>query len=409
MESYPSVLDPAHPDVRIDFRMAEAEFSRRSINRATAEQMVAIHAVLGEAREFPEVFVGAHALASNGDDVEFAERAAAADLAMRLSVAENTIRSLDQQVTTLKQRTPTIWSLFREGDVSPANARTVAEIAATLPHDDSDLWHKFDEAVRDDAARLAPARFRTRARVTKAKIHAEAADDRHRARMEDRRVVFEADIDGMGWLSAYLPGHVATMFMASIDEEARAIVTDEGETRTLAQIKADLFGDRLIGAGDGNGIGVRVGVMVPVMTLLGLSEEPAMLDGFGPIDPATARKLVSRAPSFYRILTHPITGTVLDLDRVTLRIPADMRRWLQTRDQVCTAPGCGKSAVNCDLDHVVDRQFGGTTRVTNLVHLCRKHHRMKHKTLWRVTQSATGQIEWTSPTGFKSNPDPPPF
>jgi hypothetical protein len=185
MESFPSVLDPVNPDVRVEFGIARAEFARSQVNRATAEQMVAIHSVLSEAREFPEIFVGHRALASSRGDVEFAERAAVADLAIRLSVAENTIRALDHQAGTLMARTPLVWARFREGEVSPSNARTVAELAASLPDDRSGLWARFDAAVADDAARLAPARFTARARVLRARVHAEAADVRHRARMEN--------------------------------------------------------------------------------------------------------------------------------------------------------------------------------------------------------------------------------
>jgi len=81
----------------------------------------------------------------------------------------------------------------------------------------------------------------------------------------------------------------------------------------------------------------------------------------------------------------------------------------QLIDQTCTFPGCGKKAANCDLDHTIDRQFGGSTTLTNLSHLCRNHHRDKHQTKWMITQNDTGVIEWTSPTGFVAAADPPPF
>jgi hypothetical protein len=213
----------------------------------------------------------------------------------------------------------------------------------------------------------------------------------------------------MSWLSALLPDQVIAKGMAGIEAQARELAAHPAESRTLPQIRADLLGDLLTGQGTPGKVGVRVGVLVPVLTLLGLSEEPGILDGFGPIDPATARRLAAEAPSFHRILTHPITGTILDIDRVTEHIPADMRRWLQYRDQTCTTPGCGKPAVHCDLDHTLDRQFGGTTRVTNLTHLCRKHHRMKHHTKWKVEQTPNGSIQWTSPTGHIRGADPPPF
>lgn len=123
MESYPSILDPADPDVRVDFGMAEAEFARQVINRASAAQLVAIHSVLHEARQFPEIFVGHRALASSREDVEFAERAAIADLAMRLAVSENTIRMQEHQAATMIARTPIVWARFRDGEVSPRRTR----------------------------------------------------------------------------------------------------------------------------------------------------------------------------------------------------------------------------------------------------------------------------------------------
>ena len=145
------------------------------------------------------------------------------------------------------------------------------------------------------------------------------------------------------------------------------------------------------------------------MSLLGHSDEPATLEGYGPIDIATAKMLAASAPSFFRILTHPITGTILDIDKTTLRIPADMRRWLEIRDQICIFPGCGKRARHCEIDHTKDRQYGGITKVTNLGHMCKKHHREKHHTLWEPEHMPDGSIRWTSPTGHVVDGDPPPF
>lgn len=58
-------------------------------------------------------------------------------------------------------------------------------------------------------------------------------------------------------------------------------------------------------------------ITVPVMTLLVESDEPATLDGYGPIDLDTAKCLAGSATSCIRVLTHPVTGTVLDVDRTT--------------------------------------------------------------------------------------------
>ena len=147
-------------------------------------------------------------------------------------------------------------------------------------------------------------------------------------------------------------------------------------------------------------------VTVPVMTLLGHSAEPAELEGYGPIDGATARKLAAGAPSFHRILTHPETGAVLSVGRDSYSVPKDLRRWLTIRDETCRFPGCGRSARRCEVDHSLDWQYNGTTVHDNLAHLCARHHHLKHQTGWSYTQHAGGRLEWVSPTGHRYATEP---
>ncbi|WP_373367305.1 HNH endonuclease signature motif containing protein [Sanguibacter inulinus] len=137
------------------------------------------------------------------------------------------------------------------------------------------------------------------------------------------------------------------------------------------------------------GIRPVVAVTVPVMTLLGHSEEPGDLAGYGPIDAATARELAAHATSFIRLLTHPETGTVLSVGRDRYAVPADLRTWLQIRDDTCRFPGCSRRAARCDVDHITDWARGGTTSHSNLIHLCRKHHRLKHTTRWTPRMAST--------------------
>lgn len=148
----------------------------------------------------------------------------------------------------------------------------------------------------------------------------------------------------------------------------------------------------------GHGIRARVLVTVPVMTLLGHEDTPATLDGYGPIDPETARELAASAPSFTRLLTHPETGAVLSVGRDRYSVPRDLRTYLQVRDETCRFPGCNARASRCDVDHTIDWADGGPTQHDNLAHLCASHHRLKHHTHWKVDQTGGGTLEWTSPT-----------
>jgi hypothetical protein len=54
--------------------------------------------------------------------------------------------------------------------------------------------------------------------------------------------------------------------------------------------------------------------------------------------------------------------------------------------------------VFCDLDHV--RPWpNGPTADTNLICLCRRHHRVKQRPGWSAVLAADGTVTWTDPTG----------
>ena len=151
-------------------------------------------------------------------------------------------------------------------------------------------------------------------------------------------------------------------------------------------------------------------ITVPALTLLGAGDEPARLDGYGPIDLDTARRLAGEATSWVRILTHPVTGVPLALDRSTYRVPTALRRWLGVTSPTCVFPGCGRPARECDLDHLAAWSAGGVTDDDNLAPECRHHHRIRHETRWNPSRDPdTGDLRWTSPLGAQIAEDPPPF
>ncbi len=259
----------------------------------------------------------------------------------------------------------------------------------------------------------------------------------------------------MAWLVAHLPAPLAHAAHDRLTRTARRLTGDgtstgegtpgagDGDHRTLAQARADVLAALLLDDGtlDRSGPGTprrdadpddgrpeeshdpvaellheqtalatlarsvrpQVTVTVPVLTLLGVTDAPATMDGTVPVDPDTARMLTALAPSLRRILTHPETGTVLSHGRTTYTVPADLKALITTRDTTCRFPGCTHPAARSDLDHTVAWADGGTTDATNLAALCRRHHTVKHQTSWQVRQHDTtgmgGTLEWTSPTG----------
>lgn len=421
-------MDPADADTRVAFGMAEAEFAQRAQWRASAEVFRAIDTTLREAAEHPEVFIEAAML--RGDAVEFAERAAAADLAVRLSLAESTVRAYGMVARTLRERLPLLSAWFAEGDVSTQNAREAASIVIELS---ADLWAEFETRIMG-AITLAPARFKARARAVREKLQAQTLTERHEAANAHRGVWTEVDRNGMGWLHAQLSAEKLAMVGAALDGIAFGLFTESDEQRTMAQLRADVLSDLLTGKSsacisatcsgctEGTGgictsgtcaravVGVTVALTIPVLSLLGHSDEPALLEGVGPIDIETARRLCATVPSITRLLTDPVSGSILEMDPRQYRVPAALKRWLAILQVTCDFPGCGRRAAHCDLDHTRAWADGGTTTADNLSHRCRTHHTMKHQTKWRVEKPPGAErAVWTSPTGFSREADPPPF
>jgi hypothetical protein len=271
----------------------------------------------------------------------------------------------------------------------------------------------------------------------------------------------------MAWLNLYTSAPEATSIYTAVRGHAMA-VNSAGDPRTLTQLTADVFTDAISAAlcgelptadgadpastdesggrpvnpgsvsggaaapgadarsrsgfGFGSSAAFRrirptVTVTVPALTLLGITDEPATLEGYGPIDAETARALAGQSKTWYRMLTDPKTGTPITLDSTRYRPTKAMKRFLRYRDGTCRFPGCNRAATHCDLDHTKDYQHGGLTECENLSHLCRKHHRLKHQTTWKVKQAGNGVLEWTSPGGRRytthpdvllTDPGPPP-
>ena len=79
--------------------------------------------------------------------------------------------------------------------------------------------------------------------------------------------------------------------------------------------------DGLVPLGDVPSPAAQVLITVPVFSLLGLTEEPAMLDGYGPVPPSMARALVADgASSLLRVLIDPRDGAPLEIGRTNYRI-----------------------------------------------------------------------------------------
>ncbi|GLI31411.1 hypothetical protein BCONGLO52_22520 [Brachybacterium conglomeratum] len=167
--------------------------------------------------------------------------------------------------------------------------------------------------------------------------------------------------------------------------DPRGTAAETGKVASLALLQYDLLGGAAL---DTDGIPVprprfRLNVTVPVLTLLGGSEEPGMLEGTIPIPPAMARELAGQSTTWYRVLTDPCTGAFLPLPAERYTPTRAMLEHLRLRSSTCAVPGCTRSTSwASEADHIEeycheDPERGGLTELENLHLLCWQHHRAK--------------------------------
>ena len=94
----------------------------------------------------------------------------------------------------------------------------------------------------------------------------------------------------------------------------------------------------------------------------------------GPSIPVETVRRLSCDASLLRVLENP-HGKPLDVGRKTRSIPPAIRRALNTRDGGCRFPGCTHQRY-VDAHHIEHWAEGGETKLSNLVTLCRLHHRL---------------------------------
>jgi hypothetical protein len=346
-------------------------------------------------------------------------RALRAELAARMMLSEQAMESLMGYARIIVNDLPATLNALKNGQLTERHAKVLADESIGL---DAAERARLEEELLPFGETLTVSKFTRKARTTREHIQTRTLNERHATAVAEREIMAIPGRDGMGWLNAHIPGQEMVAIFSRVDKIARSI---DDPTRTLQQIRADVYVNLLLDEGavlppaDGEdgyreptlhrGVRPDVHVTVPALSLLGKSEVPATLDGFGPISCDVAKQLVGSATGWFRILTHPETGVALSYGRDRYEVPAELKRYLRARDETCRFVGCNRAAYSCDIDHTIAWQDGGETCATNLAHLCKGHHRLKHHTAWKLQHDpdSPGVLEFTSPVGRKYRTEPP--
>ncbi|GAB6857171.1 HNH endonuclease signature motif containing protein [Microbacterium xylanilyticum] len=396
--------------------------------------------------------------AVRGEAVDLAARSVAAELAAVLHMSDRVVQGRMARAAELMTRYPITMQAFSDARINTAHVRLIQDTGARL---DDEVRAEFEQAAVAACEGETPHRAKRIVERIAERLAPRSLTERHRSAQEKRTVWREELPDGQKALGLIHSAAVIDGIYDRLTQQAHLLKTantkaakdaaagttpdssgvvdtegigDPADDRTLDQLRADLCADTLLtGAASGHdttagllaAIQARVEVAVPAFTAMRpdtaprcashpgadpafgtRSEQPAELAGGQPIDTETARLLAGGAAAWERVLTHPVTGAILAVDRY--RPNADLRRLLHARDSRCRFVTCGLPPVTQDLDHTIDAAYGGQTEEGNLGGLCRRHHVLKHQTAWTVKQLGAGVLEWTSPTGASYIDQPPP-
>ncbi|MEJ3742643.1 DUF222 domain-containing protein [Actinomycetes bacterium KLBMP 9797] len=149
--------------------------------------------------------------------------------------------------------------------------------------------------------------------------------------------------------------------------------------------------------------GPRRGVIdlqISLTTLIGLTNHPGELAGFGPVIADIARHIAAENPDLtWRYSVYDETGLLMSHGITRRRPTAHDTAYINARDRTCRAPGCRMPAHRCEIDHTNDWAKSRNTSRANLANLCSRHHHFKHLPDTDLIQLDDGILAWKTPLG----------
>jgi hypothetical protein len=360
----------------------------------------------------------------------------------------------------LVRELPCTLAALASGVLSESRAAIVVRETSHLSVDHRAVVDRQVCGDLDAVAKLGDRGLERAVRAAAYRCDPQGAVDRARVAQGERRVGIRPLPDTMCRVSALLPlaQGVATYAALSRDADtARA----GGDARSRGQVMADTLVERVTGQVSAAAVPVEVQVVISDAALLGVSDDPAELVGYGAVPAGWARDLVcgpepsdstntpdtdntagswrstgregttessyggagtadidragvAQARVWLRRLYATPDGTTLVAMESTRRLfDAGLRRFLIARDGTCRTPWC--DAPIRHLDHVREHTDGGATAERNGQGLCERCNYTKQLDGWRADvlgppgSNGRHRVRWQTPIGFTYDSAAPPL
>jgi Domain of unknown function (DUF222) len=387
------------------------------------------------------------------------------ELSMILRDLPYQVRRLLARSHRLAAGLPTVWEAFRLGDLDAEQVRVIDRVARRVT--EADTLAAIDDQVVDAAQTRSPKQLQIWLLRLVVRLEPLAFEQRHRRALAERRVTVVQGVDGLGYVTgevsavdaAAIDGMLASAARSLGAEDPRTeqqrrsdlfvdlllgrLTFDEPDTDEMTEAAAaesdwlevedvdpstgELLGTHLqrldtegqpigerVAAATGRSFShpgkpvrrprtVRIGVIVPLASLLGASDAPAeVADRSGLIPGEVLKEEIAAAIDsngrdqvlFTRLLTDD-GGRLLDISEIGRYPSARLAQAIKIRAGTCRFPTCTVPADRCDLDHHEPVPRGVTTG-KNMDPFCRRHHRGKTFT-WLACIRDDHGVEWTMP------------
>jgi len=189
------------------------------------------------------------------------------------------------------------------------------------------------------------------------------------------------------------------------------------DDRSRGQVMADTLVERVMGRPADVPEPIAVSLVISDEALLGGENVPAMIEGYGPIPPSVACRLVESAvgdqrskATLRRLYRNPKSGSLVAMESRSRCFPKGLAMFIGLRDQSCRTPYC--DAPIRHRDHAVPSSRGGPTNVLNGLGMCAYCNFVKESPNWEVSpceENGVHTAEFVTSTGHHYRSTAPPL
>jgi hypothetical protein len=300
-----------------------------------------------------------------------------------------------EQVAVARQleHLPETRKAFARGELT---FQHVAVLARTAEHLGSEAVRQQEQNLVKAAETMDAGQFVGLAKDFEHRVDAEAMLQEANRAHARRYLNISEPSHGMVRVDGILDSEGGAILRRAVEPSAPPAADDD---RSPGQRRADRLIELLSrgGLASREGAGPRPYLIVrtSLETLVGEPGAPAgELDDAGPIPAETVRRHACDTALSRIIGRGELEG---EITRASRTIPPATRRALAERDRGCVVTSCRRPPHWTDAHHLTHWAHGGPTTMSNLILLCRPHHRMVHEEGWHLQRLAVGRWSLSPP------------